>query len=457
MRDRRFYILTVFLFVLQLVSVAVGLKQHRDFERERTEATIEIRRQWIEQDAKNPHAAAHYGIYVFPARTPLALLDKGVTSSVGASIFLEAHRQNQPRHRPAQDSALVDRFGELTVATILQLFFPLILIALTYSAFSDERAKGTFRLSKALGLNTREFVLGKFLGIFACIGLISLPGAVVAAIGLYFGAGQNLVSLAISGISLLLGYVLYSLTIVGVALSVSAVLPSRAAMAALCGFWVFNSIIVPILAADLASKTFPLPTVVDFYRKVRSDLTGGESGHDVQHTKYDNLISDTLKQYKVKRVEDLPFNYFGYSLQKMEEEDTRVYETNLASLRELYRRQNAFVLSFGVIAPSLYIRSYSMAFAGTDLDAQQKFAKEAESYRRIMVKTLNEYIAFEGKDKKEVIAGKELFQRIPEFHPSVESPQDLINRTSSSLAGLAAWAGMSVLLALLLASRMSTE
>jgi ABC-2 type transport system permease protein len=36
------------------------------------------REQWLHQGVKNPHSAAHYGVYAFKPKMPLSLVDQGV-------------------------------------------------------------------------------------------------------------------------------------------------------------------------------------------------------------------------------------------------------------------------------------------------------------------------------------------------------------------------------------------
>ncbi len=88
-------------------------------------ATDLSRQQWLNQGAKGLHSAAHYGVYAFKPQMPLSFIDRGVEAYTGAAVWLEAHKQNDFRYRPAQDQTAVARFGELTAATVLQILLPL--------------------------------------------------------------------------------------------------------------------------------------------------------------------------------------------------------------------------------------------------------------------------------------------------------------------------------------------
>ena len=66
---------------------------------------------WETQGEKNPHSAAHYGVYAFKPRLALSFVDEGVDSFTGTSVWLEAHRQNDFLLRPAQEATAVQRIG----------------------------------------------------------------------------------------------------------------------------------------------------------------------------------------------------------------------------------------------------------------------------------------------------------------------------------------------------------
>ena len=72
--------------------------------------------QWLGQTKKNPHSAAHYGVYAFKPKSPLAIVDTGIDPYMGVAVWLEAHKQNEFKYRPAQDRTAVGRFGEMTAA-----------------------------------------------------------------------------------------------------------------------------------------------------------------------------------------------------------------------------------------------------------------------------------------------------------------------------------------------------
>jgi ABC-2 type transport system permease protein len=124
LRDGRFRWLSIVVLGLLASALVMGWRHQSDVSEQHALARRGTRDHWLRQGEKNPHSSAHYGIYAFKPAMSLAAIDPGVDPYVGVSAWLEAHRQNQLEFRPAQDATAVQRFGELTAATVLQLLIP---------------------------------------------------------------------------------------------------------------------------------------------------------------------------------------------------------------------------------------------------------------------------------------------------------------------------------------------
>ncbi|MYC87176.1 MAG: hypothetical protein F4X22_02920, partial [Gemmatimonadales bacterium] len=142
LRDGRFRWCSVLVGALLLVSLGHGWVQAREAQREHAAAQATAREHWESQGEKNPHSAAHYGIYAFKPRLALSFVDEGVDPYTGTSVWLEAHRQNDFLLRPAQDATAAQRIGALTAAQVLQHLVPLLIILLTFGAGAGARGAG---------------------------------------------------------------------------------------------------------------------------------------------------------------------------------------------------------------------------------------------------------------------------------------------------------------------------
>src|SRR5688572_18667376 len=86
LRDGRFRILSVAVLAVSVVSLMVGWKQYADVSRQHEEAQASTRRQWLNQSKRNPHSAAHYGVYAFKPKSPLAIVDTGIQQELRARV-----------------------------------------------------------------------------------------------------------------------------------------------------------------------------------------------------------------------------------------------------------------------------------------------------------------------------------------------------------------------------------
>src|SRR5467141_2460295 len=137
-RDGRFRWCAAIVFALLGVALIAGAYYQREFIAQQRMAQAAEQSRWYAQEPKNPHSAAHYGLYAFKPRLAPAFLDPGVEPYTGVAVWLEAHKQNEMLYRPGEDATLAQRFGELTVALILQVVLPLVVILLAFNAFAGE-------------------------------------------------------------------------------------------------------------------------------------------------------------------------------------------------------------------------------------------------------------------------------------------------------------------------------
>ncbi len=389
-RDGRFRWAALVVVGLMLVSLVLAWQQLERNRAERDAATAIERENWLGQGDKNPHAASHYGAYVFKPSSPLALIDRGIEPYVGTTFYLEAHAQNHSTHLPAQDATSLRRFGDLTPATGLQLLAPLLVILLAFGALAGERERGTLRQVLALGVRPRQLVLGKALGLGAVLAVLLLPVAAGALIALRLLPGGDdgwLPRLGLMGAA----SALYLAAVLALALLVSALAPtSRAALAILLVGWAANCVLAPRLVTDLVPRFVPTPLLAEFETELRKDLRDGLDGHDPRNERLQALMRDTLKKHNARSVAELPFNFNGLAMLESERMSHEVLDHHFGRLWDRLARQDRAVTWAGLGAPLLAFRSASMALAGTDLTHHRHFSTAAEQHRRTFVRLLNE-------------------------------------------------------------------
>ena len=301
-RDGRFRWCAALVGALLLVSLGHGWVQARQAQEELAAAQATAREHWESQGEKNPHSAAHYGIYAFKPRLALSFVDEGVDPYTGTSVWLEAHRQNDFLMRPAQDATSAQRVGALTAAGVLQHLVPLLIILLTFGALAGEREQGTLRQLLATGVGRSDLGLGKALGIAGALTLLLVPAAVVGAAALVVGSTGPAASPLARGAVLAGVYLAYFAAFVGLSLAVSAWARSaRTALVVLLAVWVVNGLVAPRAAVDLSRWMHPTPSAVEFARTMEREMAAGVE--DIQRPDRGALTESLLAEHGVERVE----------------------------------------------------------------------------------------------------------------------------------------------------------
>lgn len=441
-RDGRFRLAGALVLLLLLAALAFGWRQAASVAAERAAAQHVAEQAWAEQGEKNPHVAAHYGKYVFKPVGALAFLDPGADPFLGVTLKLEAHQQNLPQDAAARDATAIQRFGQLSAATVLQLFVPLLIIALGFSAWSGERERGTLRQVASTGAAPTRLLAGKALGLGAVLGLLLVP-AVAAAAGIAVLGGGGTAGVAPRLGALVLVYLAYFAVIAGVTFVVSARAPSsRFALVALVGFWSVTSLVVPRVASDVAVRAVPLPTPDAFAETVRQDLERGLPGGPTREERVEQLSAALLARHGFEGAETLMDDAAlqGLELQAEAAFEDEVFDHHVGALLAEMQRQEQAVQWAAALSPYLAIRSLSAALAGTDFAHHRAFQIDAEQYRRKLVQAMNEdFAANAGIDGWDYKAGRELWEKAPGFEHQPPGLSWALAGQAVALGLLGAW------------------
>lgn len=455
-RDGRFVSAAAVIMVLLLAALGAGWKHYADLHAQHAEAQEETWEQWLAQGEKNPHSAAHYGVYAFKPKTQLSMIDTGVDPYTGVAVWLEAHYQNEFLYRPAQDGTTLQRFGELTAASVLQILIPLLIVLLTFSAFAGEREQGTMRQLLSLGVDSRRLAIGKALGVAGALGTILVPAAVVGSLALML-TGQDSVFAADAPRTMLMagGYLLYFAIFLAISLGVSAwSSSSRAALVTLLAFWALNGLFAARAVTDLGNFLYPTPSSVAFSTELRRDL----NDQSAIQARLNRRARELFDEYGVGRIEDLPISFAGIDLQEGENHGNEVFDAHFGRLFDTYERQNRLEQVAGVAAPLLAIRSFSMGLAGTDFSQHRHFTDAAEIYRREIQVIMNDDItANAAQVDGAYIAGPELWAEVPQFEYRAPGASWVLARQSGSVAMLVLWLVGGILFAAHAATRVRAD
>jgi len=445
LRDGQFRVVSVAMALMLLLAFAMSLSQWKAAHIEQRRAQDRDREQWLNQGSRNPHSAAHFGIYAFKPHLPLSFIDPGLDPYTGSVIWVEAHYQNPARFRPSEEGTALQRFGQLTPAMVLQWFLPLLILLLTFSAFTSEKEQGTLRLTLALGVPPRKLAAGKALGVAAAIGFVLMPAALLAALAAVFTAPEAMNTETLFRLlPMLFAYAVYLAVYVFLGLAVSAFSSSsRTSLALLLGFWTVATFVVPRVIADTAEAAHPSPLASDFWREIAVGMRGAD-GHSENDKRILELKRQTMQKYGVASAKDLPMNFEGLRLQAGEEHGNELFDEYYGKLWSAYKGQERLHHFASLVSPLLALRSISMSMAGTDLAHLGDFSRETELYRRSLNKAMNLNVANRSRmGEYYYFADRSLWESIPAYRYSSPGVGWALQHQVLPAAILLAWLLMS--------------
>jgi ABC-2 type transport system permease protein len=439
-------VLAVLVLVISVISLVAGWRHYQHVQQQHERAQQATRAQWLTQKAKNPHSAAHYGVYAFKPRNRLSMVDTGIDPYVGVAAWLEAHKQNEFKYRPAQDRTAAQRFGELTAAEGFLVLLPMFIVLVTFSAFAGEREQGTWRQLASLGVRPRHLALGKAAGVTAALALVLIPATIAGVICLSLTSGYGSLANDLPRAGLLgVSYLAYFAIFIAISLGVSArARSSRLALVVLLSFWFANSLIASRAASDLAATLYPSPSAVEFQTAMEKDLA---DQREIER-RLQQRREDLMQRYGAASMEAVPINFAGVSLQEGEEHVNEVFDRHYGRLFEIYDRQNRAYQLAGIVAPLLPMRALSMGLAGTDFAHHREFVHAAETYRRRIQRVMNDDIAVNAKPGVVYTAGPDLWRKVPEFTYDAPATTWVLDHYRWSLLLMGAWLGGSIWFAL---------
>lgn len=457
-RDGRFRLAAATMLLLLAVSSLLGWRNYLDIQAQAEEAAEHDYKRWRQQDPKHPHDASHNGVYVFKTPRPLAIVDSGIEPYVGASILNAAHIQGEAEFPPAQDMTALQRFGDLSPAIAAEILLPLLVILLSFAAFAGEQEQGTLRQLISIGIKPSRLLWGKAAGIITLLSAVMLPAAVA---GLSFtaylaGPEARLDELLRAGL-LISVFSVYLLIVLFLALGVSACCRSaRTALAILLVFWGLTVFAIPRALLDASDRFYPTPVNHAFWNALSKDLwKAWEQGAAA-------LKQKLLAEYRVERLEDLPFDYTARDMQDGDETAWRVYERYDNERYTIYHQQNRFLEWGTLISPAAGVSLLSMALTGNDLPQYRDFTRQVEQHRRAMNTLLNEYIGThqqktaDGWDNSVSVKGDSaLWQSLPAFAYQLPSAWAALRPYPVAAALLALWLAVTITFARIAVARLT--
>lgn len=442
----RLFLFTTLIFIGVLTAVtALGVHQNKLQYQRYEEAQKHVRSQWEQIDAMNPHSAAHYGSYAFKPKTVLSSIDEGINGITGQVLRLEGHVQNEIMFSEASQMQSVSKFGKLKSSLILQYIIPLLIIFMAFSSVSSEKESGRLKLLLIQGGKPSQILLGKALGVWL-YGLSLLLLVMLVQITVNFNTINSDGWLRI--LMLTLSYALYYLIVSGLTVAFSARWQNpTASLSFMLALWMIWSIFLPGIFNSSVEKMFPLPSRKEFKESMREDRSKGLDGHNPSDKRIEAVEKRVLAEYQVDSISQLPINFDGIVMQEDEEYGNQVWDKHFGKNNQIIAKQKSFLQTAGIINPFISLQNASMGFAGSDYFHHQDFLQQAENYRRVLIKQLNEKHAFGGSKTGDWgwKADNSFFKSVPDFSYQPAKLEQKINRYLLDLLLLGGWALLSLI------------
>jgi len=425
------------------LAASAALLAALDLDRARTAraaAASAEQHRWTGQGSKNPHSAAHYGVYVFKPLPTLAALDPGVEHYVGTSVWLEAHKQNDMAYRAAADGAGADRQFRLTPALVLQVLAPAAMIFLGFGMFAAERERGMLPALRLNGAPLGAIAAARG-AVLLCLALaMALPAVLAIALLKWHAGAAEPFHQGDAGLRTLLfasGYLVYLATWAALVTAASAFAPTmRAALAILVTAWTLLTLVVPRAAVELAQAAAPLPSMQAFRQAIDDELGMPDDPAEAERHK-----QQLLRQYGVDKVADLPVNWSGISQLRSEAHGNEVFDRHYGPLFAAMAEQDRAIALAGWLSPALAVGGLSSRLAASDNASHLEFVQAAERHRRLMQQLLNSDLArHPDRDGVKYEAGEALWRSIPPLrftYAAIDGAQLFTRWLLPLLAGLA--------------------
>ena len=431
------------LLTVSLLATFTGWQYVNKFNHQQAAARAEVHDHWMNQPNRHPHRVAHYGYLVFREKSPLSFFDFGLDSYVGNSVFLEAHRQNTVNMSEAGFSNGMLRFGELSMALVLQVLVPLFIIFIGFHTVAGLKQNGVLKILLCQKASYMDILLGKTAGITLVTWALFLPLLLVSLLVGVMSLSGDFGSEDFMRVGLIvLLYALYFLIIAMLVVAVSAMSSNaRNALMVLVLIWILFFVVVPKSAQTLGDSIYGAPDKIAFEHAIEADVSKEGDSHDPDDPHFSGLKAAMLKKYGVDSVQALPVNYGALVMQEGENISSRIFNKHYDKLIAIYKSQNSISTYLSFVDPFLAIRNISMNLAGTDFDTFTEFQKQTEKYRYEKTKSLNEIhltrIKYADDGKQKVSARN--FQQQSEFKFRPVSLEDNMANGTPGFAAMIFW------------------
>jgi len=264
---------------------------------------------------------------------------------------------------------LLAAFGNFDLAFVFVVLAPLLVIAITFNVYSQERELGTWDLVRAQPLNPVALLALKFV----LRALVSwLPLAILLVLATF------VLDLPLDGrwLTVAVATLAYVMFWVAAAAAVSWWRRSSDVnVLALLGLWTVSTVLGPALINVAAAAKYPLPEALELTVLVREGY----------HSSWDRPLPDTMAEFYGRYPEwkDVPIpvdrysNGWYYAMQQRGDEAAR---PAVARYRQSLEDRERWVAGVSLLFPPAVFQRALTTIARTDLDAYLAYLDSVTAY-----------------------------------------------------------------------------
>ncbi len=318
---------------------------------------------------------------VFLPPQPLEALVTGISNDIGRTAEVRSRGEIVPEDSRFNEDPIFAVFRFLDLNFIFTIVLSLFAILLGYDSISGEKERGTLKLSFSNAVPKSTYVLGKLLGSFftlstALLVALALGCLTLPIIGVHL-SGDEWIRLGLIIITALLYF--------GAFLSLSILISARtvrtsSSFLALLVIWIGAVLISPRAATLLAGRSVDVPSVDEvasqkatfarqLWKEFREGMTSFQAPTDGA-TDDVQLIMQSFNKYmdSLTTIRDGKMDVFS---ERLNEER-----------RNRQQQQQSLAFNLARVSPTASLTLANSALAGTSLELQDRFYREATSYRK---------------------------------------------------------------------------
>ncbi len=285
-KNKAVFILTFIIGILLAYAIFSGWENFKTQETIRAKYQEQARQDWLDNPDKHPHRMAHYGHFAFRPKTPLSVFDFGMES---AQFFWKP--MYPTNFSEAEFSTGMLRFGEISIAMILQILWPLLIFFLGFRSIAAERENGTLKILMSQGLTRKQLLTGKSLGMILVMSTLYFPVIITTVLlwtllqKMSIGMDETYRLLLIIGM-----YFLYLCIFCIIAVIISAwSKTSKTALTSSIGVWLLLTILLPRAGQSLGSYLYRSPSKAKFQAQIEHDVLKTGDSHNPNDPHYQAL------------------------------------------------------------------------------------------------------------------------------------------------------------------------